>query len=312
MSKLTMIIGVPGSGKSTLAREIQQKTGAIILSSDKLREELLGDESNQCDNAAIFQELNLRTRKALNAGLDVIYDATNTNKKKRTAFLSTLGKDVYKEALAIVVPFGMAISNDQKRKRTVGADVISKFAKSYSIPQFYEGWDEISFNEIPPVEWERIPLSGLTFSEFKMLLHKLGLGDMVNSPQNNPHHSFSIDRHTYKFYEFVDRNYEGSDKDMLLLASIFHDSGKTFCRETNPETLYDSFYGHEKISAQIAVMRMQLMGYDKHEILMVADLIQNHMLFLDDGAYEKEKKIMIDPYRFKLLELLRKADLKAK
>ena len=42
---LTMLVGVAGSGKSTVAKQIAQKSGAHIHSSDAIRAEIYGDEN---------------------------------------------------------------------------------------------------------------------------------------------------------------------------------------------------------------------------------------------------------------------------
>jgi len=42
MAKITLMVGISGSGKSTKAKEISEKTGALIVNRDKLREMLFG------------------------------------------------------------------------------------------------------------------------------------------------------------------------------------------------------------------------------------------------------------------------------
>ena len=118
MSKLIIPVGVPGSGKSTLAATIP---GAIVLSSDNIREELFGDANLQYTeeyaakkikqkkidtsdlsdekllalkihlcNASVFGTLNYRVKKALKEGKDVVYDATNISAKTRKGILKLL------------------------------------------------------------------------------------------------------------------------------------------------------------------------------------------------------------------------------
>ena len=46
--KLEILIGIPGSGKSTYAKEEHESnSNSVYLSSDKIREELYGNESVQ-------------------------------------------------------------------------------------------------------------------------------------------------------------------------------------------------------------------------------------------------------------------------
>ena len=49
---LTVLVGLPGSGKSTYANKIKN---AILCSSDKVREELYGDENIQGDKQKVFR-----------------------------------------------------------------------------------------------------------------------------------------------------------------------------------------------------------------------------------------------------------------
>lgn len=58
-----MLVGLPGSGKSYIAQELMEKDKNIqLFSSDKLREELWGDESIQGDNNKLFAELHNRIK----------------------------------------------------------------------------------------------------------------------------------------------------------------------------------------------------------------------------------------------------------
>lgn len=86
MVKLYVMSGVAGSGKSTIAETIA-KDGAIIVSSDKIRENLFAtlDESvqNKECNRKVFEELYKQVQENLEKQRDVIIDATNLSQKKR-------------------------------------------------------------------------------------------------------------------------------------------------------------------------------------------------------------------------------------
>ena len=86
MVKLYVMSGVAGSGKSTIAETIA-KDGAIIVSSDKIRENLFAtlDESvqNKEHNRKVFEELYKQVQENLEKQRDVIIDATNLSQKKR-------------------------------------------------------------------------------------------------------------------------------------------------------------------------------------------------------------------------------------
>ena len=83
MAKMIVLVGLPGSGKTTWAKQyVEKNLNTVHLSSDELRIELFGFE-DQTKNHLLFRELNKRTVEALNDNKDVIYDATNLNRKKR-------------------------------------------------------------------------------------------------------------------------------------------------------------------------------------------------------------------------------------
>lgn len=94
--RLYIMQGVSGSGKSHYAQQIHQQTGALIVSSDIERKRLFGiDPLHRVDDAARAQlysaEMNRATyqavyqacRSALQAGLEVIADATFLQAKHR-------------------------------------------------------------------------------------------------------------------------------------------------------------------------------------------------------------------------------------
>ncbi len=59
----TMMVGLPGSGKSTYAEKLSKERSAIICSSDKVREDLYGDENSQSNNDEVFKLLHKRIKR---------------------------------------------------------------------------------------------------------------------------------------------------------------------------------------------------------------------------------------------------------
>ena len=93
MSKLIIIVGLPGSGKSTYAKSIMDPEGRIqYCSSDKVREDLYGDESIQGDSNKVFRVLHNNVKNFLDRGYDVIYDATNVTRKSRRTIINEARK----------------------------------------------------------------------------------------------------------------------------------------------------------------------------------------------------------------------------
>ena len=172
MGKLIVPVGVPGSGKSTLAATID---GAVIISSDAIREEFFGDAnlqyteeyamkkirqkkidiSNMTDEElaklkkkvcadSVFGTVNYRTRKALEAGNTVVYDATNISKRGRTWILKAFsGLYDSAEAYYFDVPIEVAIERNNMRERKVPVEVIERMAENMEKPSINEGFSVV-------------------------------------------------------------------------------------------------------------------------------------------------------------------------
>lgn len=87
--RLVLVGGLPASGKSTLAAGLADATGAVLLSSDRIRKELAGIDPRTSAKAdyqqglysplfteRVYDELLSRARRALEAGEHVVADAS--------------------------------------------------------------------------------------------------------------------------------------------------------------------------------------------------------------------------------------------
>ena len=147
MPTLTLLVGIPACGKSTHAKKFADAS-IIILSSDAIRKELLNDETNQKNNPIIFAELYKRARNHLQNGLDVIIDATNISIFDRNRVLQNFtDMEIKRKAVVIQCPVEECIKRDSKRERSVGKDVIFRYARNYQPPTLDEGFDDVIFIE---------------------------------------------------------------------------------------------------------------------------------------------------------------------
>lgn len=324
-----MLIGLPASGKSTFAGELLEGRDDIVyISSDKLREEMYGDESIQKDNGKIFEEMAVRTRNALKKGQHVIYDATNISRKKRIGLLKQLPYKVKKTAVYMATSHKTSYTQNLKRERQVPAEVIDNMYKTLQIPIESEGWDNVVVfheddtvnNEYPKQFSDAVKAGVLLNREGYDLMNFLAVYfkpffNISDLAQDSKWHSLSVSRHTYYVYKHVLDTYKAKDDkemELMLWTALLHDTGKHFAKSfrnyKGEETRYANFIGHEFVSSQLAVPLLKQLGYDDEFIHTVATLIQFHMYLLNADANKEKLLKHVGEDLYKKLEFLREAD----
>ena len=193
MAELYWMIGISGSGKSTLAKKLAIEKKAEIVSSDKSREELYGDENIQGDPNEVFNLVHERIFTYLRVGYNVIYDATNISLKNRRKFFKFLENkyiDAKHIAVVMTTPLKVCLSNNDSRDRVVPEHVIMKQYKSFNIPFFEEGFDEIIIDywvDNKPITKD----SNKCINEFNYSNLLSVLAMMKVFDQKNPHHNLT-------------------------------------------------------------------------------------------------------------------------
>ena len=120
MQTLYMLIGLPGSGKSTVAKEMAETEDTIIVSTDKIREELFGDEAIQNNEkysgVNVFERAYTLISIYLRNGYSVIFDATNTKRKYRKTFIEKFKRwqeiGIKFHAILIATPYEKCLENN--------------------------------------------------------------------------------------------------------------------------------------------------------------------------------------------------------
>jgi len=123
---LVVLIGAAGSGKSTFAARHFAPTE--VLSSDRYRAILAGDEADQSVTKAAFARLHRDLTSRLLAGVLTVVDATNVEPSARRALL-VRARTAGVPALAIVLDLPDTIvlaRNAARRPRTVDESVIHR------------------------------------------------------------------------------------------------------------------------------------------------------------------------------------------
>ena len=300
MVKFYMMIGLPASGKSTIAKEIAERESAVIVSTDDLRQELLNDVNSQENNNLIFKEAERHLKTNIEAGRNVIFDATNINYKRRRDWLNRFNKyNVRKIGVLVATPYEECLERNIWRERKVPEEVIKRMYFNFYIPFYYEGFNEIYViqNETKPLEWNN-------------LLEKM------NISQDNPNHSLTIKEHCLKTQEILDKSFHCYYmRDVGLLHDIGKIETKTFTNMKGEITDIAHYYSHEKVGAYISCLRIDgLCQMTDPDIIKRAILIQWHMLLhqnLSEKAITKYKN-MLGESMWRDLELLHKADCEAR
>ena len=148
MSTFYMMCGPAGCGKSYRATAITQCfTNIVYISSDKIRKELLGSESDQRKGGLIFLTAKQRIVENLRGGRDVLFDATNLKAAQRKRFIK-LSRDAGAKfciCLAFYCDEVASRNNQLLRDRKVPDSVIARQCAQYQLPVEQEGWDDIVY-----------------------------------------------------------------------------------------------------------------------------------------------------------------------
>ena len=92
---------------------------------------------------------------------------------------------------------------------------------------------------------------------------------MMQTPQNNKHHIFSVGEHTIQTLMNV-----RADK-ILRLTMLFHDVAKPVCRSTDEEG-QEHYYKHPAVGAQMTKDILKRLKFDNDTIKRTCKLIEAH------------------------------------
>ena len=151
MPNCYIMIGLPASGKDYYI-ETNKEEDDVVVSSDKIREELLGDVKDQKHNGEVFNEMFKRTCAALKNGQNVYYNATNINRRRRINLIkeikSAIKTDIYFYAIVIATPYERCLINNGERKRKVPEEVIKRMYYHFEPPVPEEGFSHCILKQL--------------------------------------------------------------------------------------------------------------------------------------------------------------------
>ena len=120
LPELILVIGIPGSGKTTWIKKFNQKhyNKYHVVSMDDIRRELTGNVSDQTQNAKVVWMAKNATKRFLENGESVIFDALNVDSSYRKDLLSELPKNIILKAKILYV-------DPQEAKRRIRRDILT-------------------------------------------------------------------------------------------------------------------------------------------------------------------------------------------
>lgn len=134
--------------------------------------------------------------------------------------------------------------------------------------------DRISVERI---QVELVKLLVSKHPEYMLKLYELGLTRiflpefdiMMDTPQNNPHHMYSVGMHTIKAMELV------PEDRITRLTMLLHDVGKPATRSTDDDGI-DHFHGHPNLGSEMAKKILKRLRFDNDTIDRVSLLVLYH------------------------------------
>lgn len=318
MANFYMLIGLPGSGKSTWIEHNETELSTVTISSDSIREQVFGDVNDQTHNAEVFELMKTKTHENLRNNINVIYDATNTSRKRRTQFLKELPEGIHKIAILFTTPFNICCDRNNKRDRQVPMESMLKFYKGFQAPWYTEGFDEILL----------VADKDLSIKAYEELLNTYN--ESLNIPHDNPHHTNTLGEHMREAHEYAKKVCKREhlnliDSYILTESALWHDIGKskvkTFIDNKGETTQIAHYYNHASVSAYDYLCAMSgiveeelfdmLKTKCKDWILFITNLINTHMIFYSPDTAINNMKTKFGDKFWKMLELLHECDTQA-
>lgn len=290
MSELICMVGLQGSGKSTIAQDLKNDMiDCEIVSSDQIRKE----HNYQISNDKVFQHYYARAKELLQNGKSVILDATNiTMKSRKQIFEKFKGVDCKKTAYIVNTPINICAErllerNQEGTQPEVPLDVLYKYQKSFEVPFYEEGWDDIIIHNV---------------TAFREKQFEKAIEAMYDYDQKNSHHKYSLGEHCNRLEKYLKKT-----KLFPKHTGMLHDIGKMFT-QTIDEEGQAHYYQHHCVGAYFLISHTFLI--EDINILDLVFFVNYHMMpfnWQSEKAIEKWKGIFGEN-KFERLKILNEGD----
>ena len=148
---LVALVGHSYSGKSTVCEFFKRyykmnELPMCVVCPDDIREELLGDASDQSNGKMIFETAYERVDKTLNSPLNtVFFDATSLTPARRKPLIE-IAKKHRRPCFAVVMPDFTEeelTARVATRERKVPLEIVEKQRQKFILPTRAEGFDRV-------------------------------------------------------------------------------------------------------------------------------------------------------------------------
>ena len=138
---LFVMCGLPASGKTTLAEYLAKELDCVVVSTDKMRAVLYGDESIQGNGKEVFDLAYEQAELWGLRGDNVVFDATQLTKRARKQTLDRLSH-LFGKCVCVFAdtPFEVCMERNKARDRVIPVSVMRRMALQLQEPTVEEGF----------------------------------------------------------------------------------------------------------------------------------------------------------------------------
>lgn len=220
MKTLHILVGAQGSGKSKWAHQQLMKDDSVIwLESDRIRKELFNDLKTQDKKShdKVFRAMEKRLKKSMqNNDHTIIYDATNTSRKRRSALYQIAkryGYDVEIDLFLKTYHDLVASQTTRDADKFVKANVIKRTYMSVQPPKIGYDCDRYVLRQAMNNDNMYLEISKNIMSNHESPYHKETIFEHINMTIVNAYRLYKDDEHYSE----------------LNAIATMHDWGKSFC-----------------------------------------------------------------------------------
>lgn len=244
MAHIVMLVGVAGCGKDTWINERLAELSTqeyVVHSSDDIREELFGGLV-QDQNGVVFDTMKKRTLDSLNSGMNVVYNATNINRRKR----ANLYKDFKAKGHNVGIVFFtrpldwlLRVNKERPVEKQVPEDVIKRMYINLQIPRKTVDCDAIL---LEGSQYFSDKIFENYYESFDDIIADTKDADIIEElmlnyqPHDTPYHLEDINKH-------ITMTIEAAKSPNMKVLALFHDLGKGITKDGG------RYIGHENIGA---------------------------------------------------------------